>query len=764
MEKKKPILLCILDGWGDRENSADNAIKRASTPCMDSLFANYQHSLLKTSGLAVGLPEGQMGNSEVGHMNIGSGRVVMQDLPRIDDAIKTGQLRESDKINNLIKKLLLSKGSCHIMGLMSDGGVHAHYDHIFALAEIVSSHGIKVKIHAILDGRDTPPNSAVNYLSNFYDKIKNNKLIEIVTAVGRYYAMDRDKRWDRVKIAYDAFVNGQGHKTNDIIWAVKESYSKEKYDEFIEPIILEGYIGIEDGDALIAANFRSDRMREICQVMVDPSFKEFEVKKLGLVDIISMVEYSTNLNKFMQVMFPPIELKEILGEIVANHKMTQLRIAETEKYAHVTFFFNGGREEPFIGEERILIPSPKVATYDMCPQMSAFEVTEKLLLAINSQKFDLIVVNYANADMVGHTGDFQAAVKAIEAVDKCLDKVTKAILNNDGIMLITADHGNAEQMVDAETGIAHTSHTKGPVPLILVGNKTKNYSLKNGSLCDIAPTILKLMNIKKPKAMTGESLIVNKKNKIVDNFFNNKEENPIFSIIIAVLLALVFRSFAFEPFNIPSGSMESTLLIGDYIVVSKYSYGYSRYSFPFAPHIFDGRIFAKEPQRGDIVVFRLPRDPSIDYVKRLIGLPGDKIQMIDGILYINNKAVPKKRIEDFIDYDHDGTSRSIPQYVETLPNGVSYKVLDIKPNGALDNTPAYTVPQGHYMMLGDNRDNSQDSRVMSAVGFIPNENLVGPVRIVLFSSKSSLFKLWDYRLDRYLHDVKYLQKEVAHAK
>lgn len=507
--RPKPVLLCILDGWGCSTNPQDNAIYQANTPCWDALLATYPHSQLMTSGLDVGLPEGQMGNSEVGHMSIGTGRVVMQELPRISAAIKDGSLAKNVELQHLIAALKTSDGACHLMGLLSDGGVHAHYEHILALAEILSTHSIRVYLHLFLDGRDTPPSSALQFVSQCEEAISTLATVSIATVSGRYYAMDRDNRFDRVKLAYDAMAEATGEKATTALEAVKKSYAAGKTDEFILPAVIGNYTGMQDGDGLLMANFRSDRAREILASLVDPTFSGWNRnKKIGWAATLGMVEYSTELNRYVRTIFTAEKLENILPEIISNAGLKQLRIAETEKYAHVTFFFSGGREQEFTGEQRILIPSPNVATYDLQPEMSAALVTDSLLEAISLDSFDLIVVNFANGDMVGHTGNISAAIKAVETLDNCLSKLIPAIISKNGVMLITADHGNAEQMIDPDTNEPHTAHTTNPVPFILIGNAAQNYSLKNGRLSDIAPTILELMQLPKPMEMSGSSLLV----------------------------------------------------------------------------------------------------------------------------------------------------------------------------------------------------------------------------------------------------------------
>lgn len=502
----RPVVLCILDGWGHSDATSHNAIAGANTPCWDEISSSSPHTLLKTSGLAVGLPDGQMGNSEVGHMNIGSGRIVMQSLPKIDQAIEDGSLEQNTLLQDAIQTLKDSGGTCHILGLLSPGGVHAHQYHMAALAKMVGRTEIPVKIHAFTDGRDTPPNSAREYIGTFEKYISNAPSVSIASLCGRYFAMDRDNRWERVKKSYDAIITGTGTRVESATDAINHAYDAGVTDEFIEPYVMQDYKGVKDGDVIIMANFRADRARQILTALLDPEFKEFERPDIRLAKAIGMVEYSKQHNAFIDTLFPQEEMKDTLGAIIADKGDKQLRIAETEKYAHVTFFFNGGIENAFKGEDRILVPSPKVATYDLKPEMSAFEVTDKLVEAINSDKYGLIVANYANTDMVGHTGNYDAAVKAVEAVDTCLCRLSDAINGAGGVMLVTADHGNAESMID-ENDQPNTQHTTGPVPLVMTGNYPKGLSLKEGRLCDIAPTILQLMDIDQPNAMSGESLI-----------------------------------------------------------------------------------------------------------------------------------------------------------------------------------------------------------------------------------------------------------------
>ncbi len=505
--RPKPVILVILDGWGHRAERADNAIAAARTPNLDALEREYPNGLINASELHVGLPEGQMGNSEVGHMNIGSGRVLMQELPKIDAAIKDGSLANNPELVEFIRKTKAGTGVCHLMGLLSPGGVHAHQAHMAALAKILAGQGLKVWVHAFLDGRDTPPKSAEEYVGNFLGEVASCKAVHMGTACGRYYAMDRDKRWDRVQKAYAGLAEGDAEILDD---PIAHAYANNITDEFVLPCRNPDYHGMHDGDGLLMANFRADRAREILTALLDPEFKEFPRKRtVKFAAALGMVEYSTPLNAFMPALFPAGKLTQILGEVVSNAGLKQLRIAETEKYAHVTFFFNGGREQEFPGEERILVPSPHVATYDLKPEMSAFEVTEKLEEAIASDRFDFIVVNYANTDMVGHTGDIAAAAKAVEAVDSCIGRLLAAVRAKGGAMVITADHGNAEMMFDHDTKQAHTAHTLNLVPLIVVADawKGKPVKLPEGKLGDVAPTLLTLLNLPQPPEMTGRALL-----------------------------------------------------------------------------------------------------------------------------------------------------------------------------------------------------------------------------------------------------------------
>jgi 2,3-bisphosphoglycerate-independent phosphoglycerate mutase len=501
----KTVVLCILDGWGHRENGTDNAIARANTPHWEDLVARSSCALLEASALDVGLPEGQMGNSEVGHMNIGAGRVILQDLPRIDQAVTEHTLETMTPLKNFIDKLKASKGTCHLLGLLSPGGIHSHENHLIALATILADQGIPVAFHAFLDGRDTPPQSAEAYIKSFLEKTQAYPNITIATMGGRYFAMDRDKRWERVQKAYETIVNAHPQES-DALTYLHQTYDEGLTDEFIPPVALETYTGMKDGDGLLMGNFRADRARQILTAFLDPQFQGFErSQRIKFAAVLGLAEYSESLNAWMDTLFPPEMPREVLGEIIANHGLKQLRIAETEKYAHVTFFLNGGREDIFPGEERILIPSPQVATYDLQPEMSAYELTDRLVEAIESQTYALIVVNYANADMVGHTGNFEAAQKAIEAVDQCLGRLMKACEKTKACLIVTADHGNAEVMYDEALDSPHTAHTLNPVPFVMF--QGPHTSLESGTLSQIAPTILEILDLPIPAAMTSSSLL-----------------------------------------------------------------------------------------------------------------------------------------------------------------------------------------------------------------------------------------------------------------
>jgi 2,3-bisphosphoglycerate-independent phosphoglycerate mutase len=505
--RPRPLVLCILDGWGERAKADDNAIERARTPNWHRLIGRWPHAHLQASEHYVGLPDGQMGNSEVGHTNIGAGRVAFQDLPRIDAAIAEGKLATMPALRDFIGKLKGSHGTAHLVGLMSPGGVHSHQRQIAALARILGEAGLPVAVHAFLDGRDTPPKAAVSYLKQFKDDVAGIEHLRIATLCGRYFAMDRDKRWDRVEKAYLTIAGGAGQSADDPVRAIEAAYARGETDEFVEPTAIAGYAGMRDGDGLLIANFRADRVREIAAALLDPDFSGFSrAKRVAFAAALGLVEYSTELNQFLATLFPPDDLKDTFGEIVSRAGLTQLRIAETEKYAHVTFFFNGGRETVFSGEERILVPSPQVATYDRQPEMSAPEVTDKVVAAIRAGRFDVIVLNYANTDMVGHTGIIDAAIKAVETVDTCLGRLSEAVEEAGGTLVITADHGNAEMMRDPATGEPHTAHTLNPVPFIVVNPPAAIPHLESGRLSDIAPTLLDMLGLPKPAAMTGHSL------------------------------------------------------------------------------------------------------------------------------------------------------------------------------------------------------------------------------------------------------------------
>ncbi len=508
--EKKTTMLMILDGFGINENENGNAVKLANTPNIDKLMKTCPTTEIYTSGLNVGLPDGQMGNSEVGHTNIGAGRIVYQELTRITKAIEDGDFFSIPEFMEAIENCKKNNSKLHIMGLLSDGGVHSHMRHLFGLLELAKRKDFEdVYVHCFLDGRDTPPASAEGYIMKLEEKMKEKGVGKIATISGRFYSMDRDKRWNRVQKSYDAMVNGVGQKSTSAITAIESSYQKEIFDEFVEPtVIVNGdnqIATISKNDSVIFFNFRPDRAREITRVLVDKDFSEFETKKDLNLFFVCMTQYDETMPN-VKIAFKPTTLVNTFGEYISDKGLTQLRIAETEKYAHVTFFFNGGNEKQYKAEDRILVPSPKVETYDMQPEMSAPEVTTKVLEAINSKKYDVIILNYANPDMVGHTGNLDAAIKAIEEIDNDVGKVVEAIRANEGVLLITADHGNSEQMVDYITGEPQTSHTTNPVPLILVGMETAK--LKPGKLADLAPTMLDIMGLEKPEEMTGESIIV----------------------------------------------------------------------------------------------------------------------------------------------------------------------------------------------------------------------------------------------------------------
>jgi 2,3-bisphosphoglycerate-independent phosphoglycerate mutase len=504
-QRRRPVMLVILDGFGWREDCTDNAVCQAKTPVFDKLWEAGPRGFLHTSGKDVGLPDGQMGNSEVGHLNIGAGRVVMQDLPRITDSIATGDIKQNAALNDLMATLKKTGGTCHLLGLISPGGVHSHQDHAAALAKILSDSGVPAMVHALTDGRDTPPQSAADDIKRLTAALPAN--VPIATVCGRYYAMDRDNRWERVSKAYATIVDGEGPRFPDAGAVVADAYAKTQFDEFIVPAVVGDYKGMKDGDGILSFNFRADRVREILAAMLDPAFTGFPRKRaVKLAAAVGMTQYSEALDKLLKTMFAPQSFENILGEVVAAAGRTQVRMAETEKYPHVTYFLNGGREEPYAGENRIMVPSPKVATYDLQPEMSAPELTDKAVEAINSGKYDLIVLNYANPDMVGHTGVLSAAVKAVETVDTGLGRIVDAIQKAGGALLVTADHGNCEMMRDPVTGGPHTAHTTNPVPVVMTGAGNRTL-VDGGRLADIAPTLLELMDLPKPREMNGVSLL-----------------------------------------------------------------------------------------------------------------------------------------------------------------------------------------------------------------------------------------------------------------
>ncbi len=512
MPKPKPCLLIILDGWGISDRPEGNALKLAQTPYLDELKNTYPVTRLLCSGEAVGLPEGIMGNSEVGHLNIGAGRVVHQDLLRIDKAIADGSFFANQALKSVMAKVKANGTILHMLGLVSDGGVHSQLDHLLALLAMARQKGLsRVCIHAILDGRDTAPDSGVEFLRRLKAHAQSNHLGDIATVCGRFYAMDRDSRWERIQKAYWLFTRGDGIQAKDPVKAVQRAYARNETDEFVQPIVITGSDGnplgtVRDGDGIIFFNFRADRAREITQAFNEPSFEFFKRDPFPLPDeFVCMTMYDENIT--LPVAYPPVHLKEILGEVISRQGLYQLRIAETEKYAHVTYFFNGGQEKPFNLEDRCLIPSPRdVATYDLKPEMSADLVTAELLSRLRSEKYDFIVLNFANMDMVGHTGVLEAAIRACETVDRCLGKIVPQIKSQGGVTLITADHGNSERMID-ERGQVCTAHSLNPVPFILVDDARRHARLNTGRLGDIAPTILQIMGIEKPKQMTGLSLL-----------------------------------------------------------------------------------------------------------------------------------------------------------------------------------------------------------------------------------------------------------------
>lgn len=510
MDRPGPLTLIILDGFGLNDKTNGNAVHAARTPVLDRLMAEYPMNTLDASGEAVGLPDGQMGNSEVGHLNLGAGRIVYQDYTRINKAIEDKSIFDNQVLKDGYQNAVDGGHALHLMGLLSPGGVHSHTDHLYGLLEMAREYGLeKVYIHAILDGRDTPPKSGAGYMQDLLDKIEEIGVGKVATVSGRYYTMDRDNRWERTKKAYDVMILGEGNEGNDPYQAIKDSYAEGVNDEFVIPVVLkeEGktVAVIEDGDTVVFFNFRGDRARQITRALALEEFEGFErpVEHPENLYYICLAEYDEEFP--LPVAFPPLEIKNGLGETLSKHNLKQLRIAETEKYAHVTFFFNGGIEKTYPGEDRKLIPSPKVATYDLKPEMSAYEVTDALLERIAEDKYDVIILNFANCDMVGHTGFLEAAVKAVETVDECIGKIVPAILEKGGQILLTADHGNSEQMIDID-GEPFTAHTTNPVPLIYIGGP-EGSKVKHGKLADLAPTMLNLLGIEVPEEMTGDLLL-----------------------------------------------------------------------------------------------------------------------------------------------------------------------------------------------------------------------------------------------------------------
>ncbi len=507
--KDKLVALMILDGYGFNPKTEGNAIKAANTPNLDKYFKMYPNTVIRSSGMDVGLPDGQMGNSEVGHTNIGAGRIVYQELTRITKSINDRDFYKKEEFLQAIENCKKNGTRLHLFGLLSDGGVHSHNTHLYALIQLAKEQGLKdVYVHCFFDGRDVPPDSAICYIKELEGKLAEIGTGKVASVMGRYYAMDRDNRWDRVQLAYDAMVNGKGLYAESSILAVEESYARKELDEFVKPTVItkagEPIAKISKNDSVIFFNFRPDRAREITRTFVDPEFDGFEREYFNLF-FVCLTQYDKTMPN-VSVAYKPQTLNNTFGEYISGNGYTQLRIAETEKYAHVTFFFNGGVEKVYEGEDRALIPSPKVATYDLKPEMSAYEVADEAVNRINSKKYDCIILNFANCDMVGHTGIMEAAVEAVEAVDECVGKVVDAILAQNGVVLITADHGNSEQMLDYETGGAFTAHTTNPVPLLLIG--AGDVKLKEGKLADLTPTMLSIMGLPKPEEMTGESLII----------------------------------------------------------------------------------------------------------------------------------------------------------------------------------------------------------------------------------------------------------------
>lgn len=510
---KKLLMLAILDGWGINENENANAVKIANTPNLDAIFKQYPNTKILTSGLDVGLPDGQMGNSEVGHTNIGAGRIVYQELTRITKSIQDGDFFENKAFLDAIKYCKKQNSDLHLYGLLSDGGVHSHNTHLYALLELCKREDFdRVFVHCFLDGRDTPPASGEGYISELEEKMQEIGVGRIASIMGRYYAMDRDKRWERVELAYKALALGEGLQADNAIDAIESAYQREEFDEFVKPTVImkndKPVATIKQNDSIIFFNFRPDRAREITRVFVDKNFNEFE-KKYLYTNYVCMTQYDETIPN-VEIAFKPTKIENTFGEYIGKLGYTQLRIAETEKYAHVTFFFNGGNEVEYPGESRILVASPKVATYDLKPEMSAYEVTDRVVDVIRKSMYDVIILNFANCDMVGHTGVLEAAVKAVETVDECIGRIVDEVRRVNGTILITADHGNAEQMIDYTTGDPHTAHTTNPVPLIVAGLDYDVELREGGRLADLAPTMLDIMGVEKPLEMTGESIIIRK--------------------------------------------------------------------------------------------------------------------------------------------------------------------------------------------------------------------------------------------------------------
>ena len=503
--KKKTLALFILDGWGYRQDTDNNAVACANTPNLDKLSAQYASTLISGSGLDVGLPPGQMGNSEVGHVNLGAGRVVYQDFTKITKAIEDGSFTQNKVLTTAIDTAAKNNKAVHIMGLLSDGGVHSHQDHLMAAAALASAHGVdKIYLHCFLDGRDTPPQSAQKFVQQAQESCDSIQGAQIASLVGRYYAMDRDNRWDRVQLAYNLIVNGAGeYSVASAEQGVEESYSRKQTDEFVKPTVVGDYKGMQSGDTVLFMNFRADRARELSHALITDNFTGFDRGQKADINFVMLTEFESTLKA--PVAYPSADLVNTMGEWLSTHHKTQLRISETEKFAHVTFFYSGGKEDEYEGETRILIPSPDVATYDLQPEMNSEKLTDALVNAIDAGTYDVIICNFPNGDMVGHTGNFDAAVKACEAVDTCIGRLVEALGNNGGECIITADHGNAEQMIDPVTGVAHTAHTSEPVPFIYFGRPATVRS--DGTLSDVAPTMLHLMGMQQPGEMTGKPIV-----------------------------------------------------------------------------------------------------------------------------------------------------------------------------------------------------------------------------------------------------------------